>query len=485
MAKKLRLPNTIHVSPIGRRTLAFILDLVIILAGIFAVYYAFGRPVILANNGYQETVAERKVYIEDPGLLEYKDGRYNYILRNVYDAETKTYGYAEYAKQVWDYFTVFLPEHPGYAFIPPKFAKSQGAAVTTIQESDRNNPKVVGQWTFENFFKSDYFVSAVDEKGEPDYTKQPVLSEMASKVDADGLLEQRTNLRDFFANSAKGTGSYVDAVENLITQQTIADYDNAILYKQWAAYVPSIAISPLIFLLLIPMLLPYGKTLGKLILRLGVISEEGYTAKKSAILLRQGIISLLFAVLLIPYLYAAIMIFLFTAVIFYMSMVLTKTGQGFQDRLARTIVINTKTSIWFASAEDQQEYAEAHPNSLVAKALNEDESKKTYFHSKEDYGVFDASMIGEARKKAEAIDSFDDFEQNEEAEHKRREEEAKAQAHARAAEEKQKKEEAEARAKAKKDAELHEQASSASLLKGVENQAEEKENPDQEGFTDE
>ena len=58
MAKKLRLPNTIHVSPIGRRTLAFILDLVIILTGIFAVYYAFGRPVILANNGYQETVAE-------------------------------------------------------------------------------------------------------------------------------------------------------------------------------------------------------------------------------------------------------------------------------------------------------------------------------------------------------------------------------------------------------------------------------------------
>ena len=485
MAKKLHLPSTIHISGIGRRTFAFLLDLIFILAGIFAVYYALGRPAILNNNGYQETVASRKAYIEAPELLEYKDGRYNYILLNAYNEETKVYGYETYSKQVWEYFTVFLPAHADYAFIPPKFVKSQGEKITTIQESDRNNPKVVGQWTYENFFKSDYFVAAVDEKGDPDYTKQPVLSEMASKIGADGLLEQRTNLRDFFANSTKGSGSYVDAVENLITQQTIADYDNAILYKQWAAYVPSIAISPLLFLLLIPMLLPHGKTLGKLILRLGIISEEGYAAKKSSLLIRQGLISLLFAVLLIPYLYAALMIFLFTSILFYMSMVLSKSGQGFQDKLARTIVINTKTSIWFASEEDQREYADSHPNSLVAQALNNDESKKTYFHTKEDYGVFDSSMIGEARKKAEVIESFDDFEKSEEQLAKERAEAAAKAAESKAKAEAEAKKAKQEAAKARQEEALHEQASSASILNGVETKEEPSQTPDQEGFTDE
>ena len=94
-----------------------------------------------------------------------------------------------------------------------------------------------------------------------------------------------------------------------------------------------------------------------------------------------------------------------------MMVVLSKTSQGYHELASKTIVIDTHRSIWFASESEQDLYVKEHPGSLVAHAVK-DEEKPSYSRptTKEDYGIFDSSMIGEARRKAETITSFDDFE---------------------------------------------------------------------------
>lgn len=412
MARKKIAPSVNLLSP-GKRALAAILDVVFDVAIMALLYGVIGAPVILANNGFKEETLARTAYIQAPEIAVENNGKYSYYVYDAYNAETKQYGYELYLNKTWNYFTTFLLTHDDYDFNPGGFGKTQGKSFLSF-EGDRHDAAQVGKWAYENFIQCDYFVPAKDGQGNPDYTKTPQLSDSAKAVGEDGILLLAKDLRGFFYNyTLNETGAYVEAALHLIKQPRIAQYDHSITMKQYFAYFPFVLGVPLIMQFLLPLLLPNGRTLGKLCVQGGILNEDGFTASKGQIALRCIIPTAVWFFLCIPLIYVGVMAFLFSCAILYMFIVMSRNQQGLADRLAATIVINTRTSIWFRSRADMEDYIAGHPNSLVAR-LNNPDGKNSHPKTKEDYGVFDASMIGEARRKAETIDSFDEFEATEE-----------------------------------------------------------------------
>lgn len=412
MARKKIAPSVNLLSP-GKRALAAILDVVFNVAIIALLYGVIGSPVILAHNGFKEESAARTAYIKAPDVAAEADGKYSYYVYDAYDPNTKQYGYELYLNKTWNYFTTFLLSHDDYEINPPNFGKTQGKSYVAF-EGDRHDAAKLGQWAYENFLQSSYFVPAKDELGNDDYTKMPVLSEEAKAVGDDGLLVKAKDMRDFFFSYTKNeTGAYIEAATHLVKQSRIAEYNNSITMKQYFAYFPFVLGVPIILEFLLPLLLPNGRTLGKLCVRGGVLNEDGFTATKGQIALRNIIPTAVWFFLCIPMIYVGVMAFLFSSAILYMFIVMSKNQQGLADRIAGTIVINARTSIWFRSRADMEDYIAGHPNSLVAR-LNNPDGNNASPKGKEDYGVLDSSMIGEARRKAEEIQSFDEFEAKEE-----------------------------------------------------------------------
>ncbi len=411
--KKLNLPAGISSLSIGKRILGSFLDGLFCLALMGLLYIVLGRPVVLNNNGYNEMTSTRAEFIEGPGILD-KSERGEYTFKNFadYDEASGEYGYQKYEELTWNYFTVFLPNHDEYLFTPEKFVKTQGQKLSSFDESKRHDAAYVGQWTFENFFQSDYYVAA--KTGDtPDYTKRPVLSDMA-KEEENGKLKYHRALRAYFYSYESEKGAYVEAGHNLVRQPRLTEIDASISQKQWAATIPSIVIAPLVFYYLIPSLLPNGRTLGKLIVGAAVLDERGFTASRSQILIRSVLPTALWFLLIMPWIYVAVLAFLFAIALLYMFVVMSPSGQGLYDRLAHTVVINGRTSIWFRSQEEMDEYIETHPKSSLAKSRQNGSKAPSYAPTKEEYGVLDSSMIGQARKTAETIESFDEFESREE-----------------------------------------------------------------------
>ena len=412
--RKPRVSPTVNTLQPVRRILGSVLDAVFTVAIMALLYGLIGYPLILKNNGYYETTAERKAFIEDPGLLSVNErGQYSYLEFRDYDENVDVFGYKTYEKITWEYFTVFLPAHPDYEFAPAKFGKTQGEKLTPFDSSKREDAAYVGQWTYENFFKGDYYVAATDGEGNPIYTATPVLNEKTAAALASDKLQTARILRGFFNSYQTEKGAYIEAAKNLIAQPKIPVYDNLISQKQWLATIPSIVIAPILLYFVLPLVLPNGRSLGKIIVSGAVLNEQGFTARRSQIALRQAIPLALWMLLLIPMIYVGVMAFLFAIALLYIFVVMSPLKQGLGDRLAKTIVVNAKTSIWFRSEADLEAYIESHPNSLVAKSNNKDKQDHKYAPTKEEYGILDSSMIGQARESAKTIESFDEFESRE------------------------------------------------------------------------
>ena len=413
-----KIPPSVNLIHPGRRVFAAALDAVFTFALMSVIYFSLGRNVIMRYTGFYDDVVTQTNFIEDPGIVTPRSGGgYDYFSYPDYD-ETEGYGYQRYLNATWSYWMLYLPSHEAYEYAPAGYGKTQGAELIPFDNIDRHNHAQVGKWVFDNFYKSKYFEPSKDGLGNEDYTRQPSLTAEYKVTDESGKLVYARELRNFFYSYSNAeTGAYAEAALNLVKQPKIAQYNEAIKNKQWMGFIPSIVVGPLVMLYLIPLLLPNGKTLGKLIAKGAVLNEEGFTAHRSQVALRQIIPTAVWFILLIPFTYVAVLAFFFAVAILYMFVVMNKKGQGLHDRMAGTIVINSRTSIWFASEEDMDAYILGHPNSLVARLADPDGLKKakpSYAASKEEMGIFDASMIGKAREEAKTIESFDEFESREE-----------------------------------------------------------------------
>ena len=426
MAKKetIPLPSRIKLAGLGKRTLAVILDAVFFTALTFALYYAIGIPAILNNNAYYPTLKAEASYVRRTNLFvesETTEGSFSYTVYT--DAEdvktTGDYAYLKYIDLLWGYFMDFIPANNDMYSVNFTFTlTSTESASTAYTDVPKATDQAYGKWVYTNFFgyadSSDptnlpFFVPSV----ENDFTSKP-------KTTKDPA-EYYVALRKAMYNPDEIKGHYIDAGLQLDNQPVLANYRNMVNFAFWAARLPALLGADFILFILLPLLIPGGKTLGKLICNVALVGKDGYTASKLNIALRQFVLFLIWGVLALPWAVIVVPLFFLLIILDYVFIVMTDRHTGLQDMIASTLAIDGKKSVWFSSKEDEDDFIEQHPQSPIAKKRAEEEEKKSpaYLAAEArleaEEAILDLSTINKRREEARRMTSFDEFEKEKDA----------------------------------------------------------------------
>lgn len=412
--------KTVKPATYMRTSFAFLIDSAIAIGFMLLTYFLVGEKFMLPSLGYQKQVDAYCQYSADSGLasLAYKsdgvtiDAANTYIYKTVEtlpDGSSEN-GYRLYEKIVWNYYTVFLP--------------SRGDDVKGVAASVYYTPEFVTKSIYglkDDGTGNDYYVPAPDGQGGFDFSSQPILSSSTltqiSKETASGNTVQK--LLYFFRSAGGDSGLYVDAIVNFKSQASYSIPIAACDRIKYLATIPAILGPSLIFFFIIPLAVPNGRTLGKLMLGLAVLGDDGYKAHKINIVLHYFIIMLIYEVLLLPDQIIGFPLFALLFIIDYVVLVLSKKHQSIHDMLSKTVVVDAKASVWFSSKEAEQDYVLTHPSSLAAQVsgvtLSEDKPIERRLVATDEQiaaadSILDLSTINKNRDEARNMNSFDEFE---------------------------------------------------------------------------
>lgn len=424
-----KIPPTIKPAGYGRSLLGYVLDFVCTLAVMAALYFAVGRTAMRAlakTDEYQQTYASY-VACSHLGTV---DGvvvaslSFDAIAPEGADYE---YGYKAYAEHVFLYYQEVgnVSGDSLFAFIDGDDFK------TSITDKSSNAYRVeLGKWIYKNVFmiagdstdRGDVYFKAP--ANDDDYLSVPSVNDdyAAKLADASTRQETAQKLLKMFVNSDSTDTIYNKALTHFNAQAVVKDAVNHLNISNYLQLVPSLVIGPLVFYFLVPICSKNGRTIGKRIADTAVIGDDGYTAKKSRILLHYGFILLEWECMLIPSFIIGMMVYLFLSIIGFMVLVMSKNHQSIHDKIARTIVIRYRDSIWFDSPESEAEYIKNNPSSLVAKLrrqANPEEApagpngRKMVVTEEQllaEESILDLSTINRRREEARNMTSFDEFE---------------------------------------------------------------------------
>ena len=203
---------------------------------------------------------------------------------------------------------------------------------------------------------SQYFVYEQIE-GQNDYTKIGTFKdEFIEKVTGDDKeyyrLKNDSNLLKIIDNI------YQDAIKVFYNQKSIKNAQKTVdltnSFLMLISTLPSLAI----FYIILPLISPFGQTIGKRILSLGVVSEKGYLVKKWNLLLR--VIPLLgttICICLVSSLYWQLLIPIFMLLISMGFLVFNPRRRALHDLMAATTVIKLEKNV--VVYEDEAHYEKA------------------------------------------------------------------------------------------------------------------------------
>ena len=238
-----------------------------------------------------------------------------------------------------------------------------------VEEAKSFSKSEMGRYIGENYFRitddeSSLYSFKTDEGGNPLYEEKPILNEDNPTVQAlrgEKPLPSVATLDDFFLSDK--TGVYVKAKDGFLTAEP--------LYKQYfgeaenlifLAKIPTRLVPPFLFLLLIPLILRDGKSVGRLLTFSAVIDKRGYCASKGRILIHQGILFLPWLLALLPYdvlaLFSVGLLYLGDFLVFNLSF----SKRSFHEIAAGTLTVNDVDSSYFASKKDMDDYLHANPD---------------------------------------------------------------------------------------------------------------------------
>ena len=419
MAKKpFKLPPGIKLVGLGKATFSFVLALAVAAILMVILYYSVGIPVILNNSDFAAMNAAVDNGYVNSGLVT-KDGG-NYRLFSYVDTTGTTaeeYAYKKYAKAIWDYFTVVIPGDPNmtadvtFTANEKTYQGFKGEAVATNAE--------YGKWIYVTFLgynetaaENSFFPSV-----EGDFTSAPTGLDEANK---------HFLLATLMNDVAQYKGYYPTVVIHLQNQPYLLNCQRKMRMDNYVSTLPTFIIPPIVIFFILPLSLPHGKTLGKLILGEAVVSIEGYRARKIQLVVRQFVITTIWLLLALPWQVVAWPSFMLLMLVGYMSKVLSKKGQSVHDMLAGTVAIDSRKSVWFASEEEEQSFVAEHPSSPISRQYQaeerEAENRRASAAIEAEESILDSSTIDKRRAEARAMTSFDEFERNSDAEFAKREE---------------------------------------------------------------
>lgn len=426
-----KIPPTIKPAGYGKSLLGYAIDFACTVALMLILYFTIGQRVMLPSAHWNE---RRLEYASLVARSQLADAEGEKIIDLSYKAvgsaeEGYEYGYAEYSKRIFHYFYVEVGQTEGET--PFTFLSTDGFTPTVEDKTSQEYKVEVGKWIYSKVYDitgedkglgDSYFKTPANDA---EYLAVPVLKDAykAKLDDASSRQEAAEKILYYFRSPSSSATLYAASTAHFTAQESVSRVQAQLNTAEYLSLVPSFVIAPLVFYFLIPIFSKNGRTLGKRAAGTAVIGDDGYKAKKINIILHYGIILLEYELMLIPIIVLGITAWMFVSLIGFMVLVMSKNHQSVHDKIASTIVIKYKESLWFESEEAERAYAENNPSSTIAKILREraGETSETQggrrlvvtqeqFEAEE--SILDLSTINRRRAEARNMTSFDAFEQS-------------------------------------------------------------------------
>ena len=358
------------------------------------------------------------------------------------------YGYKMYEKAIYDFWTGFyleddrlLPltidgeEVPKPSSLEDPLFKEYGKylleefyGLPKLTESQLEQNWGEFSLTHENWEEeldeeNGFYRYSLGEDGYIDFTLAPSLTSRAIEgLNGNSDSQWVSSLADFF-NDGVGEGVYCALADWTIGSGSSPQTYYRNLYNEFNRYIYvafAVAYAPflLIFFYIIPVFMRDGRTLGKALTHLSVVSREGVRIKLWQRLTRPLMVFIFLSFAFLPSLAIGIMFIMLFALLDFMFMILHRSHKTFEDLATRTILIDARESLWFKNEEEAERYFASHPESKKKKEKTPEE-----IQLERELSILDSSTLFARKEEASKISSFDDFEAEMEEKHQARLEE--------------------------------------------------------------
>lgn len=376
--------STKRIVPAGLfpRTVAAIVDLAIV-AFVAGLFFIGGQKIMESAPIVKDNTTAMRDYYVDSGLYEYeiKDGeKTGQIL-----ALTTSEDYKDYENMIVNYYTVYKTSECPEEFRDDKYTMywynvhilglAENPAVAPYDDL-ASRPELITT-KGPQIFKYD------ESLGEDKYNARPVL-DFDIAVEGDEELVKRAALRYYFIPETDNSNSQYYIYSYAVTDLMATEYFNGAyetMYK-WYYIIPilvSALISAIIFYFIIPISTKNGQTLGKLTMSVALVNKLGYAYSRKQLVPRffLNVVILIAMYLIFDLLPHGLLIFLGAATVYFFAsytvMIFTKEHKAIHDIFSATLAVNTKESVWFKNANEEER---------VKKRI--DESKKIDLDEKPD-----------------------------------------------------------------------------------------------------
>lgn len=367
--RKQTLPRHTNLAKQSSRTGAFLVDVACSLLFTFAFFFGCFNLIIKNTSAYKGGIAKlddievnsHLMYRDDNGKLEaYEDSNsktYENILSYYYLNYMTGEGIDDKSLASPSYNKTFVVEEK--EVLPKDYYTIQWYNYNVLQIVDDNPDGERSQC---------YYTYQKDAEGNFDKTKIGIAKDKRynESVGAVVVLEEK-DIAGFLKKA------YSTAYQFLCTQDFYIDLNQPVAFLESLSVVCSVLCGGAITYLVFPLFFKNGQTPGKKVFKLGLASYDGYKSSNIKLLLRFIPFFLTVGITLLPFWNGIIILFIIYLVMFLVSFALAMASPkkcALHDFVARTIVVDRKSSIIFDNEIDEEEYIEKEDN--LPKVVQED-----------------------------------------------------------------------------------------------------------------
>ncbi len=305
-------------APLSKVMIGYFVDFLFSFA-VMTICSMTAAPKIADSFGLQNEVDKLEAFVDNAHFARvsrengsFKADLYYYSLDNeAIDAEGKIskslgkddeayiglYPFQAYSDLVYSLYSNFYYENDEAVILTIEGQKKQKS-----EFADKNEYlKFVGEEVFQiTEAKTSIYSFAVKDDSSPDYSKKPVLNQNNETVknleseDAAKKKEALAAINSFWVGesmSAAGNGIYGKVFSSFFYNQPV--YQEVLAKANNYIYMSNLIFrfaSPFIFFFLIPLLIPEGRSIGRLLAKTKVLSKDGEKAPKWRVAIHQGVI---------------------------------------------------------------------------------------------------------------------------------------------------------------------------------------------------